>query len=316
MEIRQLLHIVFIITTLNCFSQTEEQLKFSVESPEEFRTFIISSPNIGALKSHYHAKNTYSDIYLDTPDQLLLKNNFSLRFRKRIFDDSLSTTTYSMQLKNEMNSTNSVRMEIEEPELDFYFILNENKKVRLTTLLETIFTHFETTPTSPYTKETKTAIRLIEQWIKDKSKASIAPFQKLRRLPNIKLEGIENLRLVTCGSANRYRSHLYTDRETTARLNIPKNKIKRNKLPPYFLKNTTDNWLLETSFDKAIFYTMTTLPVKKAIVIEYEVEQKHYDKISSDNIFELFKTEISKQYIITPKFDSKYKQMQLYFREH
>lgn len=316
MVIKYLVHIAFLLLAITSFGQTEEQLKFSVSTPDEFKAFITSSPQIGELKSLYHSKNNYSDIYLDTPDQILLKNNLSLRFRKRIFDDSLNTVTYSMQLKNEMTTTSSIRMEVEEPELDFYFIQNKGNKISLTTLLETIFSHYKANPTKQLSEGTTTAIALIEQWIIDKAEAPVAPFQKLRALKEIQLKEIKNLKLVTCGSANRYRSHIYIDDETSARLNIPKNKIKSNKLPIYFLQNTTDNWLLETSFDKAVFYTIGKSPTKRVELVEYEVEQKHYDKTASKAIFELFKSEISQQYIITPKFDSKYKQMQLYFRTH
>lgn len=313
METKQLLNIVFLLITFSYFGQTEQQLKFSVSSPDEFRAHITSSPEIGKLKSLYHSKNNYSDIYLDTPNQLLLQNNLSLRFRKRIFDDTLNTITYSMQLKNEMTSTSSIRMEIEEPELDFYYVMHEKNKVCLTTLLETIFNHYKNTPNQPLNKETNTAIALIEKWIFDKAEAPVSPFQKLRTLPSINTNGIKKLNLMTCGNSDRYRNHIYLDKENTLLLGIPENKIKRDKLPTYFLENPNDNWLLETSFDRSTFYSMNTNPIKKVELVEYEVEQKHYDIKASRTIFELFKSEMNNKYIITPKIDSKYKQMQLYF---
>ena len=313
MVIKIIVGILFlIIITLN-YGQTENQLKFSVDAAEQFKTFITSSPQIGNLNSFYHSKNTYSDIYLDTPDSLIFKNNLSLRIRKRVFDDSISTTTFSLQLKSEMNEFNSIRMEVEEPELDFYHLNIDGQKTPIIELIETVFNHFEQTPFQPQSEPTKNAIFYLEKWIQMKANAPIAPFQKLRSLPFVGSKAISNLRLFTCGSSTRYRSHIYAPHTTTLQLGISNNKIKRDKTPSFFIKNTSANWLLETSLDIAHFYAINHQPTQEITIIEYEVEQKHHDTSLSPLIFKTFQSEMKTLFDLKPKFNSKYRQMLLFF---
>ena len=76
-----------------------------------------------------------------------------------------------------MDSLNSVRMEVEETELDFYLVKSGEEWISMTVLLDTIFHRFETYPEHPMNEEVEEAIRLINTWIHFKRKEPLPPYR-------------------------------------------------------------------------------------------------------------------------------------------
>jgi hypothetical protein len=288
------------------FSQTEEQRKFSVESQVEFEKFIINSTGTESLSAHFHTKSSYLDIYIDTPDFLLLKNNLSLRFRKRIFENDLPVS-YTFQLKSEMTLQNSVRMEVEEPELSFYLVQSGNEWIPLTSILDTIFVHFENNPTLPLSPNVGNALLLLNSWIRLKSEGSIAPFQELLFMGFDK-DSLKRLIPVTCGQSARYRSHVYANSDQDEILQLEKNKVKLSELPVFFKENVESNWLLESSFDRSVFYSLLPSVNAVANITEYEIENKYYLTEKGTNIMSIYGEELLSMFNMTSKYESKYAQ--------
>lgn len=118
--------------------------------------------------------DTYEDIYLDTTSFDLYKKGYSLRFRKRTLVNN--EISYRLQLKSEMTEISSIRMEVDEPELDFYKIKSNNTWIPLTTNLDQLFKHLDEKNNHTPSRETQTAIDLLNEWVRFKSTAPITPF--------------------------------------------------------------------------------------------------------------------------------------------
>lgn len=312
MVIRILISFVVLNFSAYSFCQTEEQRKYSLENFEEFKSFILAPKKDKPLLTHFHSKDVYLDLYLDTPDNLLYKNNLSLRFRKRIFDSTIVDNSYSFQLKSEMDSINSVRMEVDEKELYFYLVKSDTGWVPLTTLLDSIFYHIENGSESPSSKSVQNAFSLIESWIKLKTGGAIAPFQKLLEL-GFKTNEIKSLRPELLGKSIRYRSHIYTNQNND--LAIDRNKVKRDKLPVYFSENNALNWLLESSLDSSIFYKNIDDKMMKINIREYEVENKYYQSEKGSMILSNYEDYLLTNFSLNLKMDSKYKQAIIIFNK-
>ena len=317
MNINNHIYILFftlLLTATLAFSQTEEQRKYVFENNHEIENFILSSGTTEALSTHFHSEYTYYDIYLDTPDFLLLRTKLSLRFRKRITDDKKRPITYGFQLKSEMDSLNSVRMEIEETELDFYMVKSDTGWVPLPTLLDSLFEHYDKHPDQPESENIVKTIQLIESWIQFKAEGAIAPFQRLRHLGFV-IREIQSLRPVTCGKTIRRRSHIYASAEQSEQLNLERNRKKTGDLPKFFKKNPGHNWLLESSLDLAVFYPLYTSKEHVARISEYEVENKFFQPEIGRQVLEIYEAELIAKFRAIPKMDSKYKQAMDLFGE-
>lgn len=286
------------------FSQVEEQYKYSIDAPNEMLQFIVSSENADSLLFYFHTKSTYFDLYLDTPENLMYKNKLSLRLRKRVFD-SLNYTSYTFQLKSEMNSDDRFRMEVEESELDFYLIKSDTGWTSMTSLLDTIFNRLERGPTGQDFKQQKESIALIEKWIQFKADGAIAPFQELLHL-GIELNEIKKLKPVIYINSTRYRSHVYTEQTNSTFLGT--NKIKRDKTPPFFLENPENIWLLETSFDQSSFTNLLDTSYTAFEIEEFEVENKYYQPEKGTRIISALEQFLIENFNAVSKLDSKYRQ--------
>lgn len=305
-----ILFIWFLATFSFAFAQTEEQRKYAVDNQAEIEQFILNSGSTEQLLTHFHAKDTYYDMYLDTPEFLLRKQGFSLRFRKRVTKAKKRPITYAFQLKSEMDSLNSLRMEVDETELDFYQVKSGSDWIPLPDLMDRLFAHFEHHPEQPLDESETQAIHLINSWIQFKAAGAIAPFQKLTFL-GIETETIQLLQPVTCGITTRMRSHIYASRDQSRQLGLELNKVKRDKFPKFFAADTTgadNNWLLESSLDVANFYPLfpTEHPIAK--IYEYEVENKYHQPEVGRKVLEIYEKELLKRFQAVPKLDSKYRQ--------
>ena len=307
MVIRLFLSFIIFNCSVFSFCQTEEQRKYAIENFEEFKSFIFSSVNDEPLLTHFHSKDIYIDLYLDTPDKLLYKNKLSLRFRKRILDstNAKSKYNYAFQLKNEMDTLNAIRMEVEEKELDFYFVKSDNGWIPLTNVLDTIFLHFENYSESHSSTTIQNAISLIESWIQIKTNAPIAPFQKLLHL-GIKSNDIQKLAPIVFAKSIRYRSHVYSVYDS--KMPLEKNKVMIDKLPLFFQVNSEYNWLLESSLDSTVFFKTVGNSTINASILEYEVENKYYLTNIGSEILSAYGNFLTVNFALSLKTDSKYRQ--------
>ncbi|MFD1552493.1 hypothetical protein DNU06_14400 [Putridiphycobacter roseus] len=307
MGIKSFIILLVLTTSFFSFCQTEEQRKYAIQNFEIFKSFILSKESNEALLTHFHAKDIYLDIYLDTPSQLLLKNNLSLRFRKRMVDSTNST--YAFQLKNEMDSINSLRMEVEEKELYFYYVQGHKKWIPLTDILDSIFYPLEN-HSEFKTTATQNAVSMLLRWIHFKANGAIAPFQKLIAL-GFKVTDIQSLKPELFGKSTRLRSHIYANNQS--QFTIGQNKIKIDKLPVFFQENRQYNWLLESSLDSSVFFKEINGKILNVKILEYEVENKYYQKEMGSSILYFYEKYLMKRFNLSWKKDSKYKQACILF---
>ncbi|MDW3649849.1 MAG: hypothetical protein R8P61_22445 [Bacteroidia bacterium] len=313
METRTLIFTILFLSIFSlAFSQTENQRKYLPGDYVGISGFIQSSQATESFSTHFHSDDMYYDLYLDSPDYFLLKNRMSLRFRKRVPGDKKKAPSYAFQLKSEMDSLNSVRMEVEETELDFYMLKSEGKWIAMSVLLDSIFYYIDQNPEQPINARTSAAFELITNWIAFKAGGAIAPFQKLLFL-GFSLEEIQCLQPVTSGKTRRMRSHVYSTATQTNMLEVQKNRIKANKLPKFFKKKPDHNWLLESSLDMAVFFPLYPSKIKEARLSEYEVENKYHLPEVGEKLMAVYAKELSDRFSLVAKLDSKYRQVILAF---
>lgn len=289
---------------------TEEQRKYVIKDEKALLNFINSSGQLEGLSLYNHSQYTYFDLYLDTPDFDLYKNKLSLRFRKRIFSDSL--VTYGLQLKSEMETVSSVRMEIEEAQLDFYRVKTDLGWIELPKILDIIFSQIQNNKIDISSKEMQHALSSIQKWIQLNVESTISPFQKIAflKLNGLEREKIATIRPVLFGSEKRIRSHIYIDpAKTIIELrSMPMNSLALSAVPDFFKKNNTFNWILETSVDSAVFYSLFKTNKTQVEIFEFEVENKYFLPEKGTEIMNLFEKNLKSNFQMENLMDSKYRQ--------
>ena len=307
----KILAILFFIVFINRgLSQgIEEQRKYVIKDKSELVSIIKSNNQLDGFSFYNHSQYMYFDIYLDTPDFDLYKNNLSLRFRKRIFNDS--TITYGLQLKSEMLNSTDVRMEVEETELDFYKIKTEFGWIKLTEILDVLFTQVESKIINTNTNEFKLAMSQIQAWIGFKANGIITPFQKLiyLNLKNLDIKKIKTLSPVLLGTDTRNRTSIYINPQTTdtAFLNIPNTALNTNDLSNFFILNPNYIWVSEASLDSATFYPIFKSEIQSVTILEFEVENKYKPAKIGTNLLNTFELSLKKVANLQNGLDSKYK---------
>lgn len=290
------------------FSQPiEEQYKFRLpDSISEFH-LLESLNGICELSTLQHSGYVYHDAYLDTPNDLLLNNGFSLRIRKRVWNDT--TITYSMQLKSEMSKTSAIRVEVEEKELDFYRFLNFEKDTLLVTdLLDQLFYTSSRRYNDSLNAEFEFAREEINSWIQFIAEQPITPFQYLNHLDSLKFdrETLNLLEVKLVGTSYRIRGHVFTT-SSTQLAQVPREK---KETPIYFQKNEDAVWLMETSLDYSRFYSVDSTNAFFDLR-EFEVENKYPQKEIVRPMIEQFSLELQKKFGLMEQQDSKYRQIRL-----
>lgn len=289
---------------------TEEQRKYVIKDEKALLNFINSSGQLEGLSLYNHSQFTYFDLYLDTPDFDLYKNKLSLRFRKRVFSDSL--VTYGLQLKSEMETVSSVRMEIEEAQLDFYRVKTDQGWIELQKILDIIFSQIQNNKIDISSKEMQHALSSIQKWIQLNTESTISPFQKIAflKLNGLEREKIATIRPVLFGSEKRIRSHIYIDpAKTIIELrSMPMNSLALSAVPDFFKKNNTFNWILETSVDSAVFYSLFKTNKTQVEIFEFEVENKYFLPEKGTEIMNLFEKNLKSNFQMENLMDSKYRQ--------
>lgn len=306
MAIKYFITILVICIGPLVFAQgTETQRKYNV--PDSVTTDMIMALQndiSSGLRTYFHDTYVYYDLYLDD-NWLLYKNGLSLRFRKRVQNDTI--VSYAFQLKTEMKSKYDVRIEVEETELDFYTIKKGNDQIAISSILDHVFTIYED---EAKTSELEEDLELLRKWIFIKAEAPIAPFQKLRFI-NAELfnkDVISSLTPVFCGRSFRSRGHVYVDRNEPSKFQgISFNKVKWDELPLLFKENRNYNWLLETSMDNAEFIYLEDRSMHFTIR-EYEVENKYEDEMQGTEVLDAYESALTSGLNMSFVSPSKYAQ--------
>jgi hypothetical protein len=275
MEIKIGVYLAFFLLTVK-FSLvnaqfTEDQRKYNVTNIDSVETVLKKSTMIGDFTFINHSKDIYYDIYLDSPDFVLKNHGFSLRFRKRI--SQTNDTSYAFQLKSEISSVNSIRMEVEESDLSMYTFIQDSSVVTLIQLLEPLFDFAQTLQ---MTTEVRQNIQTLSEWISFKSEAPILPFQLLKNNSHSILTSLEiaTLRPILVGKSQRTRYHGVIDESKGDMLigNVEKNSLPRKNLPAVLQDNPTLNWIFEASLDYSVFSAFDKGP--SILLTELEIENK------------------------------------------
>jgi len=279
MLIKLITLIALCLSTFFVSAQEEEQRKYVFSSPSDNTISIINGGGqLDGLSIKKHSDYEYFDLYLDTDNLALIKNKLSLRIRKRDYGNG--EIGYGIQLKSEMLKSGDIRMEIDENELDYMKIYFQGKTIDLTKNLESIFQRFTQiingTEKVDITQDLilKEQVNLLNHWIAFKINAAIAPFQKLRNLKIDKNE-LATLRPLLLGKSSRARSHVFIDRENTTQdlIDFKPSQIEAGAVP-VLLQSNRFVWLMESSFDRAIFFGLEKSGFH--IINEYEVENKYH----------------------------------------
>ena len=301
------LSFVLLIKLSFYYSQgIEEQRKYWLKNAELFEVSLEKKPTIGGISLLHHGDDLYYDLYLDSPDYLLKRNGYSLRFRKRISNEN--GTSYSFQLKNEMVDVNGVRMEVEESDLSFYKFLQDTSIVHLTDLLDPLFDFVDTKiPTIQFQK----CLEGLQKWLIFKSNAPLLPFQQLKSL-NASLYSdatICSFTPVLVGKSKRSRFHGVIDPEQNDSLYKAtiRNKIAFKELPIKLQENNTLNWIFEASLDKSQFVPLDQ-NFRTIELLEFEVENKFFISERGAKLIDNFQKEAEIKYNLTPITKSKYAQ--------
>ena len=296
---------------------TEEQRKYGVPDPVAFSAFIKASGTAGGFSTFHHSEYTYMDIYLDTPDELLFQHGLSLRFRKRFLNDTL--VTYGLQLKSEMASDTAVRMEVEEPELDFYQVKTAGGWKPLTEVLDVYFDALAQGPVDFNSQEIVEAFALLQEWIRFKAGGVVTPFQRLLhlQLEGLDLKGVQSLKPVICGVEKRLRSHIYIDPKNAkaGEKSVPVNVIPESLRPKFFLEHPDYNWLLESSLDSAVFYPLFESKTPFVAIFEYETENKYFLPATGTLLLSQLEVELKSLFGLQPQSSSKYRTSMVGFRK-
>ena len=320
MDIKRLFALAVVLSAFfaSAMAQgTEEQRKYAVPDPAAFSAFITASGTAGGFSTFYHSEYTYMDIYLDTPDELLFQHGLSLRFRKRFLNDTL--VTYGLQLKSEMASDTAVRMEVEEPELDFYQVKTTNGWQPLTEVLDVYFDALAQGPVDFRSPKIMEASAILQEWISFKAGGVITPFQRLLHLQlgGLDLKGVQSLRPVICGVEKRLRSHIYDDPLNAKAVQKPvaANVIPESLRPQFFVEHPDYNWLLESSLDSAVFYPLFDSKTPSVTIFEYETENKYVVPATGTQLLSQLEVELKEMFGLERQSSSKYRRSMMGFRE-
>lgn len=300
------------------FSQgTETQRKYGFEQTSGFTNFIQNSGEIDGFETFHHSDLTYFDLYFDTPDFDLAQKGYTLRMRKK--EDGEGGFAYVFQLKSEMETTNGVRMEVEETELDFYYLLHAGLKIDLASFLDSLFDEMLQQKEKGSTDNYQLYLNELAVWIDFKAGAPLVPFQKLRFLmPELfSIDGIRKLRPVLIGQSIRSRSHVYLSAENSIKKTGEHliNQTIESEAPAFFKTNPTACWLFESSLDASTFYPLFPTVLKSIELWEFEVENKFPDIEKAGILMNEFEAGLKNKFGIYNTLNSKYLQSILVFRE-
>lgn len=309
---------ITLLLVFTCFGQgIETQRKYGFDEGSDFASFVRNGDELAGFSSYHHADLRYFDLYFDTPNFDLAEKGYSLRMRKK--EAGEGGFAYVFQLKSEMETTNGVRMEVEETELDFYYLFHKDLRIDLAQFLDLLFGEMQNLKENGTIANYQLYLDELARWIEFKAGAPLVPFQKLHFLmPDLfSIEGIKKLRPVLIGQSVRSRSHIYLSAENNLEKTgeILINKTIESQTPEFFKTNPKACWLFESSLDESIFYPLFPSSSKSVQLWEYEVENKLPNPEKSLALMREFETHLKTKYGIFNTLNSKYLQSILAFRE-
>lgn len=318
---KKLILLLSIVISFNSFAgDTEEQRKYVFNGDTSKFEAFMSGGVLDGLSSKNHSEYTYTDIYIDTENLDLYKNNLSLRLRKRDYGDG--TTEYGIQLKSEMLNHGDIRMEVEEDELNFYQVVHEGQVYSLQKTIDAMIAQFlkvseNATRSTVLTQDSEMNVlneRLLS-WLRFKVNAAIGPFQKLNRLLKDKAN-LATIRPMLIGMSKRSRSHIIIDKKNTTEdlVNIAQNSRSSADIPSDIAQEHLV-WVMETSLDSAKFYSLYNKYAHKveATIHEYEVENKYRPDEVGTKIMNKFESSLIRSFKAQSNLESKYRQSMNHF---
>ncbi len=233
----------------------EEQRKYLVDPAQ------LSGENLNRIQPfvfHPHSQYITYDIYFDTPAWDIRNSSHSFRLRR--VEKKKGKWDYAVQIKSEMTEASQIRMELEYKDLG-----NQKVNGELLTDLINQFIADEPARANISVKFTK--------WMERKKESSLAPFQKLR---DLKIDA-SKLRAAVWGHSIRQRYHVYTEKNSTlAKTYFIKQSEKNVFLVPDFFKTQKQLiWLMEASYDRAIFRDALSGKTDEWTIHELEIENKY-----------------------------------------
>lgn len=252
---KSFLAMLFAVQLSIASTGVEEQRKYLVDPAQ------LSGDSLNRIQPfvfHPHSQYITYDIYFDTPAWDIRNSSHSFRLRR--VEKKKGKWEYSVQIKSEMTEASQIRMELEYKDLVSQKISGE-----LLTDLINQFVADEAARANISAKLTK--------WMERKKESSLAPFQKLRDL-NI---DASKLRAAVWGRSIRQRYHVYTEKHSSlAKTYFIKQSEKNIFLVPDFFKAQKQLiWLMEASYDRAIFRDALTEKTDEWTIHELEIENKY-----------------------------------------
>jgi hypothetical protein len=313
MGIKSIVFLGLLTLCFTTFSQgIEEQRKYQSEDISSLRSFLLSSDSLDGFKSFHHSEYIFYDLYLDTPNRELYEIGYSLRLRKKIYDEI--NTAYAFQLKSEMQNSQGFRTEIEEPELDFYMLKHQSEDYSLSQLLDEIFDLLEDNKLNelgPYFES-------LNNWITYKANGAIAPFQKMRnwKNPPFSIEKIQLLQPAIIGKSKRIRNHFYVYlKDANDILGFDLDLVRAGNLPTFFIDHPERYWLVESSLDSSIFYSLLDSSYRPISIEEFEMESKYISDEIGIQILDQLEAKLKSKFGLKVQLDSKYKQSIKFLKE-
>ncbi|OYZ13014.1 MAG: hypothetical protein B7Y39_18285 [Bdellovibrio sp. 28-41-41] len=236
-------------------SGVEEQRKYIVD-PAKLDGDKLSL--INPFVFYPHSQYITFDIYFDTPNWDIRNSSHSFRLRR--VEKKKGKWEYAIQIKSEMVEASQIRTELEYKDFS-------KQKVDKSPVIELINQFIADESARPAISKKLT------QWMLRKKDSSLPPFQKLR---DLSIDSSQ-MRPIVWGHSVRQRYHIYTDKNSAlAKTYFIKNSEKNIFLvPPFFKTNPQNIWLMEASFDRAVFRDALTDQKDEWVIHELEIENKY-----------------------------------------
>ncbi len=284
---------VFALNTCYAVSGIEEQRKYIV-NPIVLNTDKITL--ITPFVFHPHSQYITYDIYFDSREWEI--RNTAHSFRLRRVEKKKGKWEYYVQLKTEMAKLGEIRTELEFKDFSKQKVGEE----KLTDLMDRFI--------ADESARDETAKKLAT-WIARKKNSSLSPFHKLSEL------GIDvtSLRPIVWGKSIRQRYHVYTQRNSPlARTFFIKNSEKNIFMVPEFFKKQKDYiWLMEASYDQAVFKDLLSGKPGEWPIYELEIENKYRPRKFGTLLLNELEKKMSTVWDVKTNKDSKYVQSSTFF---
>lgn len=288
-------------------SNVEDQRKYVFPKGRSMPGELIAATDIDGFKITHHSDYDYLDIYLDTDEFVIFKNELSLRFRKRNLDDGQKT--YDFQLKSEKKDAADNRLEVDFKEFSAEEVKIDGTTSKLVTFLDPLFDMAENGEVKRDSKVFKHGVDAIGKWLSSDSGNASPPVVELKKY--IKDYKVKLLKPSVLGKSNRARFHVYADGAPSANpgLNgIAPNQYDPAGIPDFFKQpgHTRYVWLLEASYDSSNFVSAMPSRKKTTTVEQFEVENKYRPLNKGKDFLNAFERGLKKAFGSKSVVESKY----------